>query len=109
MNSAFRREARGRRVAITGTSVPARARKSSRRSGSKSGRVTAKSAPASTFQAKRLSSSAWSAAAWSSATPATSSVGAPMSLPPASRPRFRRCTTFTRPMESMSEIAVESA
>ena len=74
----------------------------------KSGWVTAKSAPASTFQRIRSSSRCASIAFGLSATPVTKRVAPPISEPPGSTPRFMPATTFVRPIESMSKTAVLS-
>src|SRR5256886_4042748 len=70
--------------------------------------VTANSAPASTFHAKRDSSRSRSTAPGFTPTPIAQRVGAPIGLFPGSSPWFRRNTRLVSPIESMSNTAVAS-
>src|SRR6184192_2296578 len=87
---------------------PTRARNASSCAGSNTGWVTANSAPASTFHAKRDSSRSRSTAPGFTPTPIAHCVGAPIGLFPGSSPWLRRYTRFVSPIESMSKTAVAS-
>src|SRR3989442_10226630 len=108
-NSAFRSEMSGQIPATIGIlNCSARFRNVSSCAGSNTGCVTAKSAPASTFQANRDSSRSRSPAPGFTPTPIVHCVGAPIGLLPGSSPWFRRNTRFVSPIESMSNTAVAS-
>src|SRR6516164_11840552 len=109
MNSALRALTSGQMPATTGMrQCSIRRRKSSIRRRSKTGWVTANSAPACTLYSKRRISSSMLGTPGLAPTPITNWVPLPMGLLPMSSPWLRLCTMLTRPIASTAVFDVDA-